>query len=264
METLTLINDSTIFEAFNVKEKIYSNGFTKIKKYSFDIIKGRCTKNNIHNGNSTDSQLEKYLKKRIKERREKIVDISLCNSWEYFVTLTFDPNNKEYFPNGYDYSQATNLMKKWLNNQKHKNKHMRYIIVQEFMKESGLVHFHGLFSCINWDLSIATNPNKHFEPIIINGSQIYNLEDYDFGFSTVSIIKDTSKVSHYISKYITKDLITLHNKKVFWHSRNLSIPKLEFKYINDSLINHLTNSNLLFYKSYDHLNSYIEVATMTK
>ena len=168
-DTLTLINDSNIFEMYNLKEKVYSSGLIKIKKYSFDTIKGRCS-NNSHNGKSTDEQLNKYLKKRVKDRKEKIIDLAFSNSWDFFVTLTFDPNNIDYFPDGYSHDIARNLLTKWINNQKHKNKHMRYIIVSEFHK-NGNLHFHGLFSNVNWSLSKAINPNTN-RPVIKNGCQV--------------------------------------------------------------------------------------------
>lgn len=263
-ETLTLFNSHNIVEMYNFKEKVYSNGLVKLKKYSFDNIKGLPC-NNSHNGKSTEKQLEQYLKKRVKERREKIIDIAFSNSWKYFLTLTFDPKNKKYFPLGYSHEQAIKLLTKWLNNQRKKNKDMKYIIVSEFHKESGHLHFHGLFSHVNWSLTEAINPKTN-KSIILNDTQIYNLNDYTFGFSTISLIKDSSKVSIYLSKYITKDLISLKNRKVFWHSRNLSIPKVNFKYVNVSLkeyVNTLENYNILFYKQFEHERSLIEVATTT-
>lgn len=264
-ETLTLFNSHNIVEMYNFKEKVYSNGLVKLKKYSFDNIKGLSC-NYSHNGTSTDKQLEQYLKKRVKERREKIIDIAFSNSWEYFLTLTFDPKNKKYFPFGYSHDQAIKLLTKWLNNQRKKNIYMKYIIVSEFHKESGHLHFHGLFSHVNWSLSKAINPKTN-NPIILNDTQIYNLNDYTLGFSTISLIKDSSKVSIYLSKYITKDLISLKNRKVFWRSRNLSLPQVNFKYINVKLtdyVNNLENDQLLFYKQFEHLRSSIEVAAMTK
>lgn len=261
-DTLTLTNGIDIFQCYNLKEKVYSSGLTKVKKYSFDSIKGRTSKN-LHNGNSTEEQLQKYLKKRVKERKEKIIDIAFSNSWTYFITLTFDPNNKLYFPNGYSHLVAIKLLVSWLNNLRHKNRGMRYIIVSEFHKGSGHLHFHGLFSNVHFNLTPAINPHTN-RLIIDNGTQIYNLLDYDLGFTTISFIKDTKKVSIYLSKYITKDLVSLHNKKVFWYSRNLEKPKIYFKYTNYDLDNLLSKHNLIYYKKINKSLSHIEIAEYQK
>ena len=261
-ETLTFTNSHDIYESYNLKEKVYPNGLVKLKKYSFDTIKGRISKNS-HNGNSTKKELEKYLKKRVKERREKIIDLAFSNSWDYFVTLTFNPNDVNYFPNGYSHEVAIKLLSEWLHKQRRKNKYMRYIVVSEFHKESGNLHFHGLFTHVNWSLSPAWNSKKNI-PLVINGVEIFNLNDYDLGFTTISKIQDSRKVSIYLSKYITKDLISLYNKKVFWHSRNLEIPKIFYKYVDKSLNEIYSQTDLSFYKQIKKSDSLIEIAEVQK
>lgn len=256
-DTLTIESINGFVELYNTKEKVYSSGFTKLKRNSFDTIKGK-SKDNSHNGKSTDEQLQKYLKKRVKERKEKIIDIAFCNNWLYFITLTFDTKNKEYFPNGYSHETAIELLKKWINNQHHKNKNMRYILVSEFHKESGNLHFHGLFNNVNWSFSSAINPHTGKE-IIQNGCKVYNLNDYKYGFTTISEIKDTRKVSIYLSKYITKDLISLKNKKVFWYSRNLNRPKIYYRYLPMQLKDYLKD-NIDYYNIFEKDNCKIEIA----
>lgn len=257
-DTLIVTNNNSVYEIFNLKSKRYPNNLLKLKKCSFDTIKG-LSKNNIHNGNSTEEQLKKYLKKRVKDRKEQIIDLALCNNWKYFVTLTFDSKNIEYFPNGYSHDRAIELLRKWIDNQKHKNNNMRYILVSEFHKESGNLHFHGLFNNVSWTLKESVNPHNG-KLITKNGCQIFNLCDYSLGFTTISEIKDSRKVSYYLSKYITKDLISLKNKKVFWHSRNLDKPTLNYSYIDSSLETYISNKDCLFYKNYIKENSNIEIA----
>jgi len=60
-----------------------------------------------------------------------------------------------------------------------------------------------------------------------NGKPIYNINSrsFKYGFSTVSKIEDTKKVSAYITKYITKDLVE-HTKGQhrYLFSKNLDTP----------------------------------------
>ena len=54
-----------------------------------------------------------------------------------------------------------------------------------------------------------------------NGKPIYNLANWKLGFSTVTQVQDTTRVSHYIAKYITKDLCAVtKGKRRYWASRN--------------------------------------------
>ena len=205
---------------YNTLVKKYTSGVSKIRVNSFSTIKGLC-RNNQKNGSSTEEQLERYREKRVYKRQEQIRDLAYnFTDWEYFVTLTF---NDEFMDNDYSHDKAIKLLTKWIDNQKHQNPDMTYILVPELHK-SGRLHFHGLFARLkNWKLSPAVSPSGR--AIIKNGSRIYNLTNYKLGFTTVSMIKDIDKVSFYISKYMTKELLNLKNKKNFWHSKNLLYPQ---------------------------------------
>ena len=70
---------------------------------------------------------------------------------------------------------------------------------------------------------------------------------------TISKIKNQDAVSVYISKYITKDLIDIKNKKRYWCSKSLKLPKLEYfeTDLND-LKNYISNYNLIYEKIDDN------------
>ena len=60
------------------------------------------------------------------------------------------------------------------------------------------------------------------------GQVVYNLSTWKFGFSTaIKVYGDKAQLSHYITKYITKD-----NEKImgryYWHSRDLQKPKISY------------------------------------
>ena len=219
-------NQYGVLALYNTSKKIYSTGLVKLKKTSFGTIKGRVGKN-TKNGNSTLEDLFKYHEKHLKEKKEKIMDLALNNNhWEYFVTLTFD--DKE-FKNGYSHEEALKLLRKFIDNQQHQNKGMSYLMVSEFHK-SGRLHFHGLFANVpKWKLKEARYPKSN-RLIKENGKQIYNLTNYKLGYTTVSEVESQEKVSNYISKYISKELMNLKFKKSFWYSRDLEKPKMDYEY----------------------------------
>lgn len=56
-------------------------------------------------------------------------------------------------------------------------------------------------------------------------TKIYNIPLWKYGFSTATIIRDSSKASSYITKYITKDLShILQNQHRYLASQNIDKP----------------------------------------
>lgn len=253
-------------EEYNSVKKIFSNGLIKIKKTSFSNLKG-IYRENQHNGTMSDQKREEKNKKYLKNVKTNIIDLALnYSNWEYFITLTFD--DKEV--GEYSHEKAISLLSKWIDNQKHQNRQMTYLLVPEF-HESGRLHFHGLISNVpKWKFTAARYPKdykiKNFRGKLIkkNGLQIYNLDNYKLGFTTISKVQDQEKVSNYISKYATKELITLKSKKRYWYSRNLEKPILEYEYIENNLYEHLKDEQLDYFDYFEKDNCLIEVAQFTR
>lgn len=149
---------------------------------------------------------------------QKIYEITRSNEWEYFVTLTFNPEKVD----SYNYAEVVKKLSVWLMHLKKRYApDLKYIIVPE-LHESGRFHFHGLFSDIG---NMTLIDSGHHLP---DGEVIYNLGNYNLGFTTATRIKDESRVSSYITKYISKDLCSVTSgKKRYWCSRNLEKVKID-------------------------------------
>ena len=162
---------------------------------------------------------EEYSKQVSKSRTiQKIYEITRSNKWEYFVTLTFNPEKVDSF----NYQEVVKNQSKWLNNIKQRYApDLKYIIVPELHK-SGRYHFHGLFSDIGNMSLIDSGKRTDCNDII------YNIGNYKLGFTTATKVKYPAKASSYITKYVTKDLCaTTANKKRYWASRNLDKCKVD-------------------------------------
>lgn len=241
---------------YNLSTKTYKDNLVKCKKVSFDCMKGYC-KNNSHNGTMSEEELDYKTKKYLKVVKTNIIDLAYNNQekFEYFITLTF--SDKE-IGEKYSHENCIKLLSKWINNQKHQNPKMSYILVPEFHK-SGRLHFHGLVGNVpNWKFSKGINA-KTGKPIRINGCYIYNLDNYKLGYTTISKIKDKEKVTNYISKYATKELITLKSKKRYWYSRNLEKPKIDYDYIEINLKDYLKEKDVKYYDVFQTDNREIEI-----
>lgn len=162
--------------------------------------------------------------------RSTISDIVLCNDFEWFITFTFDPDKVDSF----SYQACLNKINRWIHNQRINSPDLKYLIVPEQHK-SGRWHFHGVFSQFKGSM----RPSGHKSS---SGRPVYNVTCFRSGFTTAVAIDNREAVSHYITKYITKDLIKQFNRRRFISSKNLTRPQKEINsktfYLTPPLFKH--------------------------
>lgn len=151
-------------------------------------------------------------------------DLVLCNNFELFCTFTFDPKKVDSF----NLTKCWSKMSTWLHHQRdnsrEQGKEFKYLIIPEKHK-SGRWHFHALISGYTSALKDTKLKTSTLRPI-------YNITSFRSGFTTAVEIDSKEAVSSYVTKYITKDFITLFNQRRFFCSRNLVRPS---KTINSSI-----------------------------
>lgn len=176
---------------------------------------------------------------RVSYRRTKriLYDILKSNRWEWFFTLTFNPDKVDSF----DYIETTRKLSKWLNNMRRSCPNMKYVVVPELHK-SGRWHFHGLFS--NVDNMVFVDSGKRDN----KGRIIYNVGKYRLGFSTATQIDDVAKSITYVTKYVTKELCEVtYGKKRYWRSRNVDMPNVyEFSISDKTLLRELCEQEKIY------------------
>ena len=162
----------------------------------------------------------------IKRTKKKVYDYAKSNEWEWFVTFTFSPDKV----NRYDYDECTKYLSKWFNNLKRSSPALSYLVVPEQHKD-GAYHFHGLFSGINerqivWTGKYVIKRVRGLRSKFVRTKEkIYKIGSYKLGWMTATRVREMEKVTSYITKYITKDMLNgLHGRKRYWCSRNLVLP----------------------------------------
>lgn len=144
--------------------------------------------------------------------RASLMDLCMCNDFDLFCTFTFDP--KRY--NSKSILSCKSYMNTWIRNAKERHsKNLKYLIIPELHK-SGAIHFHALFK--NYEGRLRESG------IFQNGRQVFNIPYWHFGFSTCCKIDNIEHVSRYISKYITKEMITFPGDKRYYCSQGLRRP----------------------------------------
>ena len=171
----------------------------------------------------------------IKRTKKKVYDYAKSNEWEWFVTFTFSPDKV----NSYDYDECTKYLSKWFNNLKRSSPALSYLVVPEQHKD-GAYHFHGLFSGMNerqivWTGKYVIKRVRGLRSKFVRTKEkIYKIGSYKLGWMTATRVREMEKVTSYITKYITKDMLNgLHGRKRYWCSRNLVLP-LEEVFILDA------------------------------
>lgn len=140
-----------------------------------------------------DARRTKELNRARAQRRARVSirDLTLCNSWMYFVTLTLDPK----LINRYDPVIVVRKLSYWLDNHVRRDG-LAYVLVPELHKD-GAIHFHGFF---NEALEGIDSGHKDSQ-----GHAVYNLPSWGWGFSTaIALYGDREAAINYTCKYVTK------------------------------------------------------------
>jgi hypothetical protein len=160
--------------------------------------------------------------------KNSIYNYSRQVKWEYFITLTFDSVTVDRF----DYKACVQKLKFWLNNQKKRYAPELYYLCVPEMHENGAWHIHGLLAQVSKmvfeDSGRVSVGGKAVRKEKVKGDYqtIYNLSGWKFGWSTATKVRDTDKVSNYITKYITKELCEhLKGSNRYFRSRNIPEPE---------------------------------------
>lgn len=131
------------------------------------------------------------LERAMRRARAKVRQLALANEFEWFVTLTLDPEKI----NRYDPVEVVRKMSQWCDNRV-RRKGLKYILVPEHHQD-GAIHFHGFFNgALEAVDSGLTDKNGH---------KVYNLPDWTWGFTrAVRLYGDYHAAVGYTTKYIGK------------------------------------------------------------
>lgn len=189
------------------------------------------------------------LYKTLKASRKRAVDnlyaYALSNRWRYFCTFTFDKTKV-------DRTNDDAVKKAWSKFEKDMRRTypaIKILSVPERHPTSGYLHFHVLIG--NVDLSSHMSPQLYSDcdknrrkervgqPVITNfGDKVYDMDLYKLGFMSCIDFEDEGKsynpirVTNYLSKYMSKDMIVGYNQKCYYRTYNLRYKNKYTTYLN--------------------------------
>jgi hypothetical protein len=170
---------------------------------------------------------DEKLKNNISRAKSTVLELALCNPWEYFVTLTLD--QKKY--DRYNLDKYIKDLGQFIRDQRKKyNTDIKYLLIPEQHKD-GAWHIHGFLHGLT-DKMLNVNAYGYMDWL-----------DYSkkFGYCSIDEIKHKVKASAYITKYISKDFgrgIKKLNAKMYYSSKGLKkAEKIKEGLLNGQLSN---------------------------
>lgn len=206
--------------------------------------------NKFESSQTTTEQKQKRKEERtdhMKTAVDRIYDIAFQNEWDYFLTITIDP---EQFDSK-DVKEVYKKLSKWLNN-KQQRKGLKYLLIPEQHKNGG-IHAHALINdCFKLEHSgryLYSGKAYKAETLQKKGIDInllkpvYNVPEWKYGFSTaIPVDGNPARLACYITKYITKDCKKIFGK-YYLSSRNLN-RDTEISLCNSGKFDELKNNPL--------------------
>lgn len=172
------------------------------------------------------------LKNSLSRTRKRIFEIAACNDWEWFFTGTLDGEKCDRN----DLNGTFKRLSQWIRDYRKKQDGARitYLIVPEQHKD-GAWHFHGLINGITeremHKFSLHEKIPLRIKRTIQAGTDVWTWSAYadKFGYSTMTKVRDNNAVACYVTKYITKDMITQNatlgtRRHLYYASQGLNKP----------------------------------------
>lgn len=177
---------------------------------------------------------DRKLVNNLSRTRARVFELACCNPWEYFVTLTLDPQKYDRT----NLEQYRKDLSQYIRDfRKKSNTNVKYLLVPEQHKD-GSWHMHGFLMGLPPSELREFTLSDHLPYAIRNrltqGKHIYTWEAYahKFGYTSIERIDNGEAASKYITKYITKDAMrtmTALHAHIFYASKGLKSSEIVAK-----------------------------------
>lgn len=165
-----------------------------------------------------ETSSDDLVKRATRRAKERCFDYILCNDLDVFTTLTYNPDHADRE----SYSDVYKKLSTWLSNRVQR-RGLIYVCVPEYHADGKSIHFHMLSN--REPLKLVDSGHKK------GGQIIYNVDDWDWGFSTSLIVDGEdarTKVAKYIFKYMGKQLGQKIGGRYYLSGGKLSEPLFVF------------------------------------
>lgn len=207
------------------KTRYHEKGYESLDHFYDGALEKPKPKQDKTKRTPTEQEQEKNKKDSLTRAKKKVFEIASANEWHYMVTFTL---NKDKIDR-YDPKTVQKSFSAWLSNMVQR-KDLKALIIPEYHPTDKAIHFHGLINdTLTFDHSntykvmgkkkpMREERLKRLKKSIYDEDvkSVFNIREYKLGFSTAIPLdeqlqkeetsKNVTRVSHYITKYCTKDL----------------------------------------------------------
>ena len=157
-------------------------------KYKLVCLVGHQGKKEFVRGKPNDCKLDNSLSR----TKSMVLELALCNPWDWFVTLTLDATKFDR----YDLPQWRKSFAQWVRNYNRlHNTHIAYLLLPERHKD-GAWHMHGLLSGLP-DSDLIVNDHGYMD---------WPAYARKYGYISMGKVRDRERTAKYMTKYVTKDM----------------------------------------------------------
>lgn len=155
-------------------------------------------------GEKADPEKGSDLHSSISRAKRTILELALCNEWDYFCTFTLDSRYDRF-----DLSSWYKKFAQFIRDQRKKHGcELAFLLVPETHK-NGAWHIHGLIKGAPQLVSFADRiASGEKLPLNLGRNGYFSWPDYEkkFGFNSFGLIRNSIACSFYITKYVSKSI----------------------------------------------------------
>ena len=145
------------------------------------------------------------LDNNIARARAALLELALCNRWDYFVTLTFDRAKIDRYSLSACYAALQQLVRSL----RKQGQQIAYLFVPEKHKD-GAWHFHGFLTGAT-DMRLFQPTErlpKYIRSQLEAGNRVFDWAPYSasLGWTVCEPVRNQEAAARYVTKYIVKDL----------------------------------------------------------
>lgn len=141
----------------------------------------------------------------ISRAKKVVLELALCNKWEWFGTFTLDKTKYDRFNLDKWYKDFT----QWIRDQRKKyGVSIRYVLVPE-LHQDGAWHMHGLLSGLPPTVPFAELRKQGWrvpDKLVVGGYYCWLGYHKKFGFNSLGPVRSPVGASFYMAEYVGKDI----------------------------------------------------------
>lgn len=195
--------------------KYYRPGMYKVIR--FDTPRGSFVPK-VRDSSSTSEQ---KLSQSISRAKSVILQLAMCNSWDWFFTCTLDGGKH----NRYSIDAFRVRFPQWIRDyNKRYGCSIKYLLIPELHKD-GAYHVHGFLMGIPECHLSRFIRGVHPRDLVDGNFMNWGRCSQKFGYCSLALIRDPIGASFYVTKYVTKDLASdsaLPGRHIYYSSLGLS------------------------------------------